>query len=170
MMPKPKAKSPFTGLWHIVSMSEWDEDHINEEVQAFIEFEPGGVGHFQFGLVSGNIDSLEAQRDGKPAVEWSWEGMAEMDECSGRGWATLANDELHDDSFTWATSRGSWRGSPKSRSGPGGNDRGEGAARVEARQRGGVREEPLQAPVPRGRNLGGRLPALPKPIMQTETH
>ena len=52
------------------------------------------MGHFQFGLVSGNIDSLETQRDGQPAMEWSWEGVAEMDECSGRGWAKLEGDEL----------------------------------------------------------------------------
>jgi hypothetical protein len=94
LMGKKRRESPFTGLWHIISMSEWDEDYINEEVQAFIEFEPGGMGHFQFGLVSGNIDSLETQRDGQPAVEWSWEGMAEMEECTGRGWATLEDDEL----------------------------------------------------------------------------
>ena len=93
-MAKKKRESPFTGLWHIVSISSWDENYVNEEVQAFIEFEPGGMGHFQFGLVSGNIDSVETQRDGQPAVEWSWEGMAEMDECSGRGWATLEGDEL----------------------------------------------------------------------------
>ena len=93
-MGKKKQASPFAGLWHIASMSEWDEDYINEEVQAFIEFEPGGMGHFQFGLVSGNIDYLETQRDGKLAVEWSWEGMAEMDECSGRGWAMVEGDEL----------------------------------------------------------------------------
>ena len=36
---KSKPKSPFLGRWHIVSMSNWDEDYLNEEVQAFIEFE-----------------------------------------------------------------------------------------------------------------------------------
>ncbi len=34
-MAKKKHESPFTGLWHIVSMSGWDEDYFNEEVQAF---------------------------------------------------------------------------------------------------------------------------------------
>jgi hypothetical protein len=62
-MARKKRESPFTGLWHIVSMSEWDEDYINEEVQAFMKFGLGGMGHSQFGLVSGNIDSLETQRD-----------------------------------------------------------------------------------------------------------
>ena len=31
-MGKKKQESLFTGLWHIVSMSEWDEDYFNEEV------------------------------------------------------------------------------------------------------------------------------------------
>src|SRR5262249_32746364 len=36
---RAKQKSPFEGLWYIVSMSGWDEDYFNEEVQAFIELE-----------------------------------------------------------------------------------------------------------------------------------
>ena len=43
-------------------------------------------GHFQFGLVSGNIDSLETKRDGQPAVEWSREGIDEMNALAGRLW------------------------------------------------------------------------------------
>ncbi len=35
---KSKPKSPFLGRWHIVSMTKWDEDYINEEIPAFIEF------------------------------------------------------------------------------------------------------------------------------------
>jgi hypothetical protein len=53
---KTKPKSPFEGLWHIVSMSGWDEDYFNEEVQAFIEFEANGTGHFQFGYLQGYMD------------------------------------------------------------------------------------------------------------------
>jgi hypothetical protein len=51
-----KQKHPFEGLWHIVSRSGWDEDYFNEEVQAFIEFEANGAGHFQFGHVQGYMD------------------------------------------------------------------------------------------------------------------
>lgn len=91
---KPKPASPFLGLWHIVSMSEWDDEYINEEGQPFIEFEKQGGSKFQFGLVSGDISFVETQRDGKPAVEWTWEGMDEMEECSGRGWATLEGGKL----------------------------------------------------------------------------
>ena len=67
-MAKPKARAPFEGLWHIVSMDTWDEDYFNEEVQAFIEFEAGGIGNFQFGYVSGYMDWRATTRDGEPAV------------------------------------------------------------------------------------------------------
>src|SRR5262249_34683774 len=95
MMPKSTAKSPFTDLWHIISMETWDEDYFNEEVQAFIEFEANGTGHFQFGYVCGYTDWRPTRRDGEPAVEWPWEGNDEMDPVQGRDWAKLENDELH---------------------------------------------------------------------------
>ncbi len=95
MAKKKKPKSPFLGRWHIVSMSAWDEDYLNEEVQAFIEFEEYKKGKFQFGLVQGIIDYREGLRDGKPCIEWSWEGNDEMDPALGRGWVILEDDELH---------------------------------------------------------------------------
>src|SRR3954470_6726604 len=52
---KPKPKSPFLGRWHIVSMSNWDENYFNEEVQAYIEFEPDQRGEFQFGYVRASL-------------------------------------------------------------------------------------------------------------------
>ncbi len=72
-MPRQKRKpaSPFTGLWHIVSMTGWDEDYFNEEVQAFIEFEENGTGHFQFGYVQGYMDWRPATRDGQPCAKWT---------------------------------------------------------------------------------------------------
>src|SRR4051794_7148240 len=91
---KPKAKSPFLGRWHIVSMSAWDEEYLNEEVQAYIELEEGEKGEFHFGYVQGGIDYREGLRDGKPCVEWTWDGNAEMDPAQGRGWAVLEGDEL----------------------------------------------------------------------------
>ena len=94
-MAKKQQESPFTGLWHIVSMSGWDEDYFNEEVQAFIEWEENGTGHFQFGYVQGSMDWRPTTRDGQPALEWSWEGNDEMDPAQGRGWAVVKGDELH---------------------------------------------------------------------------
>jgi hypothetical protein len=94
-MARAKAKSPFLGRWDIVSMSEWDEDYLNEEEQAFIEFEQNQQGEFHFGYVQGSIDYREGQRNGKPAVEFSWEGNDENDAVTGRGWAVLEGDELN---------------------------------------------------------------------------
>jgi hypothetical protein len=48
---KPKPESPFVVRWHIVSMTKWDEDFINAEVEGFIEFKAQGGGEFQFGYV-----------------------------------------------------------------------------------------------------------------------
>jgi hypothetical protein len=53
LMTRKKEESPFMGLWHIVSMDMWDEHYLNEEVQAFIEFEANATGNFQFGYVQG---------------------------------------------------------------------------------------------------------------------
>jgi hypothetical protein len=93
---KPKPVSPFHGRWHIVSMTEWDEDYLNEEVQAFIEFEANGTGHIQFGYVRGYMDWRQGTRGGQPGVAWTWEGAdgADMTEMTGRGWAKLEGAEL----------------------------------------------------------------------------
>jgi hypothetical protein len=91
---KPKPKSPLIGRWVIVSMSQRDEEYLNEEVRAFIEFEPGQRGEFHFGYVRGGIDYRDVLRDGKPAVEFSWDGNDEMDPAQGRGWAVLDGERL----------------------------------------------------------------------------
>jgi hypothetical protein len=94
---KSQPQSGFIGLWHIISMDAWDEDYFNEEVQAFVEFEANGTGHFQFGYVQGYMDWRPGTQDGRPCVEWTWEGTdgADMTELTGRGWAKNEDDQLH---------------------------------------------------------------------------
>jgi hypothetical protein len=94
---KAEQKSPFTGSWRIVSMSAWEDDYLDEEAQAFIEFEVTATGHFQFGYVSGYMDWRPTTRDGEPPLEWSWEGGEGADgtPLTGRGWAKLEDDHLH---------------------------------------------------------------------------
>lgn len=97
-MPKEgTAKDSFTGRWHIVSMSAWDEGYLDEEVQAYIEFKKNGIGNFQFGYVQAQMDCRITNREGKPAVEFSWEGGdgADGTPLTGRGWAILEGDELN---------------------------------------------------------------------------
>jgi hypothetical protein len=52
------------------------------------------MGLATFNLATSDIDWRETERDGEPAVEFSFEGMDEMDPCSGRGWAGITDDEL----------------------------------------------------------------------------
>lgn len=93
-MAKRKPKSPIEGRWNIVSMTEWDEDYLHEEGPAFIEFNPKGTGEFHFGYVQGQMDCQATERNGKPAVEFTWDGNDETEHVFGRGWAVLEDDQL----------------------------------------------------------------------------
>ncbi len=116
-----KTPNPFVGHWRIVSMDAWDDDFLDEEVQAFIEFDSKGGGEFHFGNVQGRMDCRLTTRDNAPAVEWTWDGNAEMDAAQGRGWAVLKRNELHgmiffhegDDSDFAAKKAGKKRMKPK---------------------------------------------------------
>lgn len=85
-------KSNFTGHWRIIEMDAWDNDYMDMETEAYLKIEGDGAGEFQFGLVHGWIDGHDTTRDGKPAIEFSWDGNDEMDPASGRGWATLEDE------------------------------------------------------------------------------
>lgn len=75
-------------------MEQWDSEYFDMEVEAFIAFEAGNTGSFQFGLVQGEIDYRVAVVGGRPRAEWSFLGRDEMDEASGRGWAEVDGDSL----------------------------------------------------------------------------
>lgn len=89
MARKWRAASPILGRWRITEMELWEQEDLDMEVPAFLEFRPDGTGEFQFILVTAVIDYRLVERDAKPGVEWSWDGSDEMDPCSGRGWAVL---------------------------------------------------------------------------------
>ena len=92
------SKPPFAGRWQIVSMTEWDKEYLNEEVEAFIEFASNNLGSFQFGYVQGAIDYRSTDRDSKPAVEFSWEGgdgAAGRSWMGGPRWRRIERNDLH---------------------------------------------------------------------------
>jgi hypothetical protein len=91
---KDRTGSGLTGRWRIVWMENWDQDFVDAEIEGFFEFGKDGTGEFQFGYVRGGIDYQEVERDGKPAVEFSWDGNDELDPAQGRGWAVLDGDEI----------------------------------------------------------------------------
>jgi hypothetical protein len=93
-MAESKPKNWVAGRWLIESMTEWDRDFIDEEVRGYFEFDAKDSGDFQFGYVQGQIDYRLGERDGKPTVEFSWDGHDEMEAEQGRGWLVLDGDEL----------------------------------------------------------------------------
>ena len=91
---KPAKQNPFQGRWQITWMEQWDQDFVDEEVEGYFECNAKDNGSFQFGYVSGDIDYRLGTTDGKPAIEFSWEGQDEMEEAQGHGWAVVNDDEL----------------------------------------------------------------------------
>jgi hypothetical protein len=74
-------------------MSNWDRDAIDLVEPGFIDFARDGTGQLGFIAVTGWLDCRPADRDGRPGVEFSWEGDDEDDQVSGRGWAVLVDDQ-----------------------------------------------------------------------------
>lgn len=79
-----------------------------------------------FVAIDAGLDYRVVQRDGRPAVEFSFEGSDEGDRISGRGWAVLEGDELqgrvfihHGDDSSFAARRADeGRAAGRQRQGP----------------------------------------------------
>lgn len=76
----------FTGTCIITEMELWDAEYFNMEIQAYIRIGVDGLGDFQFGLVSGEIDGEVVKLGKAERFEFTWEGQDEMDPVSGSGW------------------------------------------------------------------------------------
>jgi hypothetical protein len=83
---------PFLGTWKITEMELWSEEAINQFEPAQVVFTPDGLGSIRFIAVQGDLDCRSGQRDGRPAIEWSWVGWDDRDDASGRGWCILSKD------------------------------------------------------------------------------
>ena len=81
-----------TGRWRITEMDNWDQEAIDLVQPGFIEFGEDGLGSLGFIAVTGELDCRDADRDGQPGAEFSWQGSDEGDDASGRGWAALNPD------------------------------------------------------------------------------
>lgn len=81
-----------TGTWHITEMEMWGEDYLHRETQAYIQIDTGGLGDFQFGLVSGSIDGYVEDMGTEPRFTFTWEGRDEMHPVSGGGWLRPTGD------------------------------------------------------------------------------
>ncbi|MDQ7805156.1 hypothetical protein Q5425_15525 [Amycolatopsis sp. A133] len=73
-------------------MSAWDREAIDLDGPGFIEFATDQTGQVRFIAVTGWLDCRGIERDGSPGVEFTWDGVDEGDQVSGRGWALLVDD------------------------------------------------------------------------------
>ena len=80
------------GRWRITEMDNWDQEAVDLVEPVLIEFDEDGLGELGFIAVTGELDCRDANRDGRPGVEFSWQGSDEGDDVSGRGWAALNPD------------------------------------------------------------------------------
>ena len=86
---------PIGGRWRVSEMELWDQDVIDLMGPGYFYFgSTNKSSKFQFIAVEGFMDCRFSERDGVPAVEFSWEGNDEMDPASGRGWAVLESGVL----------------------------------------------------------------------------
>lgn len=74
-------------------MGAWDRDAIDLVEPGYIEFAGDGTGQFGFIAVRGWLDCRPVERDGRVGVEFTWDGLDEGDHVSGRGSASVVDDE-----------------------------------------------------------------------------
>lgn len=82
----------FSGKWRITGMDLWDKEDFDLLGPAYIRFDKNRTGAFRFIAVEGWMDCTYGKQEGKPFVEFSWEGNDECAPACGRGWARLEED------------------------------------------------------------------------------
>lgn len=89
---KRQTGAGFVGHWRITWTEVWDSDALDLSGPAYIQFDDEGLGDFGMIAVRGWLDCRYGEREGRPAVEFSWAGDDDGDEASGRGWAVVESD------------------------------------------------------------------------------
>lgn len=94
MTTKTSARRPFIGEWRIIDMELWDREDLDLLGPAHLTLNRRGEGSMRFLAIEASVDYRPGERDGLPAVEFSFDGNDEGDRISGRGWAVLAEHTL----------------------------------------------------------------------------
>lgn len=80
--------APFQGRWRIVETDLWDNEALDLVEPAFLEIK-GQKGEIGFIAVQAWLDIRYGARSGSPIAEFSFEGVDEGDQRSGRGWIQI---------------------------------------------------------------------------------
>jgi hypothetical protein len=99
--PDPEVLAPerdvlparLVGPWRISSMELWEQEDVDTMGPGRIHLNKDGTGDITFLCVQGRLDCEALERDGRPAVDFTWEGDDDGDRRCGRGWLRLDTDE-----------------------------------------------------------------------------
>jgi hypothetical protein len=87
-------RSLIVDTWRITNTELWDPDALDLVGEAFVRFGSEQLGELAMIALRADVDYRLETKDGKPGVEFSFEGDDEGDPCSGRGWAVLDDDNV----------------------------------------------------------------------------
>jgi hypothetical protein len=91
---KEMKKVQLLGKWKILEVGDWSQADIDEFSPAVFELQQGGEGTFRFLELAAVIDWEEADPGEFSRIEFSWKGLDDRAEESGRGWAAVNGEEL----------------------------------------------------------------------------
>ena len=94
MPTRTAVKRLITGVWRIVDTESWDVDDLDLLEPAHLTLDKDGLGTLGLLAIEAALDYRIVERDGRPAVEFTFEGSDEGDRISGRGWAILDGEQL----------------------------------------------------------------------------
>lgn len=89
-----RTTNKYLGRWRILEMDQWDQDFIDLSGEGHITFEKKNRGELHFRAVDCDLDCRIEKVGDQERIEFSFVGMDEGDEVSGRGWAVLDGDRL----------------------------------------------------------------------------
>jgi len=87
-------RSLIVDTWRITQTELWDPDALDLVGEAFVRFGSEQLGELAMIALRADVDYRLETKDGKPRVEFSFEGDDDGDPCSGRGWAVLDDDNV----------------------------------------------------------------------------
>lgn len=89
------ARRPFLGRWRITATELWSAEDLDLLGPAHLTLERNGLGDMRVIAIEAGLDYRVVQREGRPGIEFSFDGSDEGDRTNGRGWAVFEGDELH---------------------------------------------------------------------------
>src|SRR5690349_23706451 len=89
----PRSRNPFLGRWRIAATDVWSADDLDGVSPAHVTFRGCRQGEMELLVIEADIDYRVGRREGRPFIEFSWEGTDDGQPISGRAWAFLEKRE-----------------------------------------------------------------------------